>query len=577
MKKVMSVLLALALILSLTACGGTPETPQAEANTPVTTASPAETKSPADIPTAADDDWESQAEAIILSALNTLTAEYEGLVADVDSYSAYIEKKDEITAFYETVNTASANLCIEMCALALSYTESILASDKSADDMYEDMDELHDLIYDDMGDEIYDGIYDGILDDLYDDLYGGALDDRPDNVEYEDWSDARSNEYEQWSDTRSDTYEHWSDFRSDVYDFWSDVRSALWGEDMDDVLEEVGDFREAIEKMSGETTSQILPTDISTTLVGDDWESRAEAEVVSAVNTLMVEHETLIAKVDSYASYVKNRDEITAFYEKIIAASAELGIKMCTLAADYAESILTSGKPVDDMYDDMDDIYDLFYDDMGDEVYDGIYDELMDDVYDSFYGGALGDIPDDLEYAEWSEVHSDEYEQWSDTHSEIYELWSDYRSDVYDFWSDMRSALWSDDLEDAQDVLDDFREDVEKMYGKLALEGDTPAENEKATSEATATAADTNGIDPDFKAAMDSYEEFMDEYVAFMKKYMDNPNDVGLLVDYADYVRKYAEFVEDFEKWENEEMNAAETAYYIEVQGRVSKKLLEVA
>lgn len=38
---------------------------------------------------------------------------------------------------------------------------------------------------------------------------------------------------------------------------------------------------------------------------------------------------------------------------------------------------------------------------------------------------------------------------------------------------------------------------------------------------------------------------------------------------------KYADFVEDFEKWEDEEMNAAETAYYIEVQSRVSKKCLK--
>ena len=85
------------------------------------------------------------------------------------------------------------------------------------------------------------------------------------------------------------------------------------------------------------------------------------------------------------------------------------------------------------------------------------------------------------------------------------------------------------------------------------------------------------GLDPDFKAAMDSYEKFMDEYVAFMKKYSANPTDMSLLADYADYMSKYADFVKDFEKWEDEEMNAAETAYYIEVQSRVSKKLLEVA
>lgn len=85
------------------------------------------------------------------------------------------------------------------------------------------------------------------------------------------------------------------------------------------------------------------------------------------------------------------------------------------------------------------------------------------------------------------------------------------------------------------------------------------------------------GLDPDFKAAMDSYEKFMDEYVAFMKKYTENPTDIGLLSDYTDYMSKYADFVESFGKWENEEMNAAETAYYIDVQARVSKKLLEVA
>ena len=67
---------------------------------------------------------------------------------------------------------------------------------------------------------------------------------------------------------------------------------------------------------------------------------------------------------------------------------------------------------------------------------------------------------------------------------------------------------------------------------------------------------------------------------AILEKYAkdkDNPSDLGLLADYADYMSKYADFVKDFEKWEDEEMNAAETAYYIEVQSRVSKKLLEVA
>lgn len=83
---------------------------------------------------------------------------------------------------------------------------------------------------------------------------------------------------------------------------------------------------------------------------------------------------------------------------------------------------------------------------------------------------------------------------------------------------------------------------------------------------------------PEFKQAMDSYEEFMNEYCEFMKKYAESDGtDVGLLADYASYMSKYADVVEDFEAWDDGKMNTAETAYYLDVQTRVSKKLLEVA
>ena len=62
-----------------------------------------------------------------------------------------------------------------------------------------------------------------------------------------------------------------------------------------------------------------------------------------------------------------------------------------------------------------------------------------------------------------------------------------------------------------------------------------------------------------------------------MKKYKANPSDLSLLADYTDYVSKYADFVEDFEEWGDKELNTAEMAYYVEVQSRVSQKLLEAA
>ena len=106
-----------------------------------------------------------------------------------------------------------------------------------------------------------------------------------------------------------------------------------------------------------------------------------------------------------------------------------------------------------------------------------------------------------------------------------------------------------------------------------------PENNETTTDTQTVETevpVDNNSIDPEFKAAMDSYESFMNEYVDFMKKYSENPSDFTLLADYATYMSKYSEFVKDFEKWEDEDMNDAETAYYIDVQTRVNNKLLEV-
>lgn len=75
---------------------------------------------------------------------------------------------------------------------------------------------------------------------------------------------------------------------------------------------------------------------------------------------------------------------------------------------------------------------------------------------------------------------------------------------------------------------------------------------------------------------MDSYEEFMNEYVEFMKKYEANPTDITLLSQYATMMQKYSEQISAFEKWESEDMTTKEAAYYVDVQARVTKKLLEI-
>jgi len=146
----------------------------------------------------------------------------------------------------------------------------------------------------------------------------------------------------------------------------------------------------------------------------------------------------------------------------------------------------------------------------------------------------------------------------------------------------------SEETDSSDSTTDSFSEVF--YYNTTATQPETTTKKQEVTTKKPETTtkkkSDTTtkkestinvGIDPSFKAAMDSYEKFMNEYVAFMKKYNANPDDLNLLTDYADYMNKYFEFVNNFEQWGSKELNAAETAYYIDVQSRVSKKLLEVA
>lgn len=106
------------------------------------------------------------------------------------------------------------------------------------------------------------------------------------------------------------------------------------------------------------------------------------------------------------------------------------------------------------------------------------------------------------------------------------------------------------------------------------------ATEEKTTkpSKPTEEKKESTGLRPEFKEAMDSYEDFMNKYVDFMKKYAESGGtDLSIIVDYANYMSKYTDMVSKFEAWENEDLNDEEMAYYLKVQARVTQKLMDVA
>lgn len=92
------------------------------------------------------------------------------------------------------------------------------------------------------------------------------------------------------------------------------------------------------------------------------------------------------------------------------------------------------------------------------------------------------------------------------------------------------------------------------------------------------TSSNTNSLGKEFKQAMDSYEETMDAYIAFMVKYTNSKGtDPQLFKDYAEWLKKYANAIDAFEKWENNNLNKEEAKYYVEVQTRVTQKLINAS
>ena len=100
-----------------------------------------------------------------------------------------------------------------------------------------------------------------------------------------------------------------------------------------------------------------------------------------------------------------------------------------------------------------------------------------------------------------------------------------------------------------------------------------PAETEEPAEETTEEPA---GVSADFKAVMDEYEKFIDKYVKFMKKYEKEGRPLSMLSEYTELLTQYTEFAETMAAYNGDNLSAADYAYYIEVMGRVSQKLLEL-
>lgn len=102
------------------------------------------------------------------------------------------------------------------------------------------------------------------------------------------------------------------------------------------------------------------------------------------------------------------------------------------------------------------------------------------------------------------------------------------------------------------------------------------AQSSAAPEPAPESVSAADGIRPEFKAAMDSYEAFFDEYIAFIEKYQKSNNTAVMLGDYAKYMARYADTMKKLSDLEDDDLTDAEALYYAEVMLRISQKLAKI-
>ena len=256
MKKLMALLLAIMMVLSLSACGGDKQT-----DTKQTDGSTKNEKTESNI---SDN---STLEGILTgingdfdSTIKKLTDELSTVYTTVgDSYDSYVKNEQAIKDWYDLVQSEAEGLFERTSEKAISYYKLVASTvDHDDSDALDDaLDDFYDKVYEDAFDSFYDTIYEDSFDELYDTYYDGIIDEAQDSVDYGEWLDVRSDCYSDWLDARSDIYSAWLDERSDIYGDWLDIKSEFLYDDNFDVENILGGTKDT------DSDSSSVPTDKS--------------------------------------------------------------------------------------------------------------------------------------------------------------------------------------------------------------------------------------------------------------------------------------------------------------------------
>lgn len=141
------------------------------------------------------------------------------------------------------------------------------------------------------------------------------------------------------------------------------------------------------------------------------------------------------------------------------------------------------------------------------------------------------------------------------------------------FMAAVLSGCGGQSLEEEVDQLggriDQVGEEVDQ-FGR-ELDGSSSSDAAKQGGDG-ADQASVDGVTPEFKEAMDSYETFFDEYVAFMKEYSESGNPASMVAEYSMYMQQYAETMAAISEIDKDTLSEADALYLAEVSGCIATK-----
>lgn len=602
MKKLAALLLGILMIVSLTACGKTNVD---------STQNVQETNQSQSAATAPGRKYDETDPAAVLGEITndfadvttSLTLKLEETFTAVGTtYKDYQKNKGLVDAWIDLVFSESDALFARTRENAIAYFKLIAANPdhKYSEFCDEALDEYYDAVYDKAMDKYYDTLYDDAMDDLYDKYYDGIIDDAYDDVEYSEWSNASSECYKTWSDASSAIYKKWSDESSYVYGLWSAMNSAFcWNDNFDvDVIVAEYDKKkaeEAAERAAEEAKVYVdfdvlyeINSDGDAEVVGFSGEgnritisSEYEGEDVVRIADSAFEDCTTLERVIMWADI----EEIGNYAFKGCTGLTEFSVPSDTEVIGHhafegctnLETLTIWGDP---------DIGEYAFADCVSLTKISIGSDTKNVCAHAFEGctGVTSLII-------WGVEIIGDYAFAGCIGIEAVSIPRDVLSignHAFDGCTALSSVIvWDDDtaigkaafancpnLDDAPSARGTVLECT--MSGNENSRSNSDAETKEPTKSENAGAA-TDGIRAEFKEAMDSYEAFYTEYCEFMKEYSENPTNLTLLAKYVDMLVKAEEMNEAFEAWDEDELSNEELKYYLGVNNRIMKMLVDIA